>query len=60
MSPAQFTVPGYVTAVLPASTGGNGSLAVANYTNYSSFTAAGLDTAYAVGYVSYQIYATYQ
>jgi hypothetical protein len=57
VSPAQFSVPGYVTAMLPA---GSGTLAAANYTNYTSFTATGLDTAYAVGYVSYGINATYQ
>jgi len=36
-SPTQFSVPGYVTAIMPA---GSGTLAVANFTNYSSVTAA--------------------
>jgi uncharacterized protein (TIGR03437 family) len=57
VSPTQFSVPGYVTAVLPA---GSGNLNVANYTNYGSFTATGLDTGYALGFVNYSINATYQ
>jgi uncharacterized protein (TIGR03437 family) len=57
VSATQFNVPGYVTAVLPAA---SGNLAVANYTNYGSFTATGLDTGYALGFVNYGIKATYQ
>jgi hypothetical protein len=57
VSPTQFNVPGYVTAVLPA---GSGNLDVANYTNYGSFTATGLDTGYALGFVNYGITATYR
>jgi uncharacterized protein (TIGR03437 family) len=56
-SPTQFSVPGYVTATMPA---GSGTLAVANFTNYSSFTATGLDTGYAAGFVNYSITAMYQ
>ncbi len=53
----QFTVPSYVLGTLPAST--NGSLNVANETVPQSFTATGLDYAFAIGYVSYDISATY-
>jgi uncharacterized protein (TIGR03437 family) len=48
----QFTVPSYVTAALPA---GDGSLLVANYTNYQSFAATNLDYGIAMGYVAYDI-----
>jgi uncharacterized protein (TIGR03437 family) len=57
VSPTQFDVPGYVTAALPA---GSGNLDLANYTNYGPFTATGLDTGYALGFVNYGIKATYQ
>ena len=57
VGPGQFTVPGYVLLALPA---GSGSLAVANYTNYGSFTATGLDSGHALGFVSYGIKPTYQ
>lgn len=55
----QFTVPSYVLATLPASTSGAGSLNVGNTTVPQSFVATGLDYAYAVGEVSYDITATY-
>ena len=53
-----FTVPAYVLATLPASTGGG--LEVANQTAAQSFTATGLDYGYAVGEVAYSINTTYQ
>jgi uncharacterized protein (TIGR03437 family) len=53
----QFTVPSYVLGTLPAST--IGSLGVANETVPQSFTATGLDYGFAIGYVSYDISATY-
>jgi fibronectin-binding autotransporter adhesin len=57
VGPGQFTVPGYVTSALPV---GSGNLAVANYTNYGSFPATGLDSGYALGFVSYGVKSTYQ
>jgi uncharacterized protein (TIGR03437 family) len=53
-----FTVPPYVLATLPASTGG--SLEVANQTAGQTFTATGLDYGYAIGEVGYNINTTYQ
>ncbi len=53
-----FTVPAYVLATLPASTGG--ALEIANETALQTFTAPGLDLGYAVGEVYYAINATYQ
>jgi len=57
VGPGQFTVPGYVLSALPA---GSGNLTVANYTNYGPFTATGLDSGYALGFVSYGLKSTYQ
>lgn len=56
-----FTVPSYVLLTLPA-TGSNGSgdVAVGNETIPTSFTATGLNTGTAVGYVSYSVNSTYQ
>jgi uncharacterized protein (TIGR03437 family) len=56
VSPAQFTVPSYITAALPA---GTGSVIVGNYANYQSFQASGLDVGSAVGFVVYDIDAKY-
>jgi len=53
----QFTVPSYVTSVLPA---GSGMVTLANYTNFKTFTAANLDFATSVGYLSYSTNATWQ
>jgi hypothetical protein len=56
----QFTVPSYVLATLPATSGGKpGSVSVGNTTVPQSFVATGLDYAYAVGQVAYNIDATY-
>ena len=52
----QFTVPNYVLAVMPA---GKGSVTVANYTNFKTFTAVGLDFGSAVGFVSYTANSNY-
>lgn len=56
-----FTVPSYVLLTLPA-TGANGagSVGVGNETIPTSFTATGLNTGTAVGYVSYSVNSTYQ
>jgi uncharacterized protein (TIGR03437 family) len=56
VSPAQFTVPSYITSALPA---GTGSVIVGNYANYQSFQASGLDVGAAVGFVVYDIDAKY-
>jgi uncharacterized protein (TIGR03437 family) len=56
VSAGTFTVPPVVLLSLPA---GSGSLQVSNYTNPVSFTATGLDFAYAAAYVGTQIDATY-
>lgn len=53
----QFTVPSYVTAVLPA---GTGSTSLANYTTFQSFTATGIDFGYAIGTVSYSVDSKFQ
>ena len=56
-SALQFQVPNYVTNVLPA---GTGSLSIANYTQYKTFTASGLDIGTAAGFSSEQSNATYK
>jgi len=53
-----FTVPAYVLATLPAST--SGSLEIVNQTAPQTFTATGLNYAYATGEVGYNNNATYQ
>jgi uncharacterized protein (TIGR03437 family) len=53
-----FTVPAYVLATLPASTGGG--LEVANQTAAQTFTATGLDYGYAIGEVAYDVNTTFQ
>ncbi len=53
----QFQVPSYVTSVMPA---GSGSLSISNYTNFTTFSPAGLDIAFALGFSSEMANATYQ
>jgi len=53
----QFTVPGYVLAAMPA---GSGELTVANYSNFQTFSASGLDYGISYGFVTYSINPTYQ
>ena len=55
-SNSQFQVPGYITSALPA---GPGSVSVSNYTNYSTFTAAGLDLGVAAGFIGYDTVSTF-
>jgi uncharacterized protein (TIGR03437 family) len=57
VSALQFTVPPYVLAALPA---GTGSLIVENETIPQPFTATGLDFAYSIGLVAYDIGVTYK
>ena len=56
-SALQFQVPNYVTGSLPS---GSGSLSIANYTDYQTFSATGLDRGFAAGFSSTMINATYQ
>ena len=56
-SALQFQVPNYVTSALPP---GTGTLQIANYTNFQSFTATGIDRGYSVGYSQIQINTTFQ
>ncbi len=56
-SALQFQVPSYVTGVLPS---GTGTLSLANYTNYQTFTATGIDRGISAGFSSEQIDTTYQ
>lgn len=53
----QFSVPSYVTAALPP---GSGNASLANYTDYKTFSASGLDFGASAGYVSYSVNATWQ
>jgi uncharacterized protein (TIGR03437 family) len=55
-SALSFTVPAYVLLGLPA---GNGSTAVTNSTNLSTFTASGLDFGGAVGTASFSVASNY-
>ncbi len=55
-SAGTFTVPASVLLALPA---GTGSLGVSNYTMPQSFTASGLDFAFALSYSTTDIEATY-
>jgi hypothetical protein len=57
VSAGQFTVPPYVLAALPA---GTGDMSVSNYTNYTTFTATGLDLGIAAGFVTYDVNSAYQ
>ena len=52
----QFTVPSYVLSALPA---GMGSVTVENSTNYTTFTATGLNYGVAEGFVSYAVNSTF-
>jgi uncharacterized protein (TIGR03437 family) len=56
-SAGQFTVPNYVLAAMPA---GSGSLTVANYSNFQTFSASGLDYGISYGFVISSINPTYQ
>lgn len=56
-SALQFQVPNYVTNLLPA---GTGNLTIANYTQFQTFSASGLDRGISAGFSSEQINATYQ
>jgi len=56
-SALQFTVPSYVLDTLPA---GTGSLSVENITQYTRFTATGLDYGTAFGFTGFSTNATYQ
>jgi uncharacterized protein (TIGR03437 family) len=56
-SALQFQVPNYVTGILPP---GTGSLSIANYTDYQTFTATGIDRGTSAGFTSTMINATYQ
>jgi uncharacterized protein (TIGR03437 family) len=56
VSAGSFTVPSYVLAALPA---GTGSVTVENETNFSSFTATGLNFGFAAGFVSVEVNSTY-
>jgi hypothetical protein len=53
----QFNVPNYVTGGMPA---GNGTLTLANYTNFKTFQTTGIDIGISAGYTSDSINATYQ
>lgn len=55
-----FTVPSYVLETLPATSGGAGSVAVGNETIPSSFSATGLNTGIALGFVDFSVKSTYQ
>jgi hypothetical protein len=56
VSAGSFTVPSYVLAALPA---GMGSVTVENETNFSSFTATGLNFGFAAGFVSFEVNSTF-
>jgi uncharacterized protein (TIGR03437 family) len=57
VSAGQFTVPAYILLGLPA---GTGTTLVENSTNYTSFTASGLDRGAALGAVAVSVKTTYQ
>lgn len=52
----QFTVPSYILLGLPA---GSGTTEVANTTNFTSFSATGIDVGTAYGEVSIRVQSTY-
>ncbi len=52
-----FTVPAYILSGLPSA---NGTSMLMNSTNYSTFTAAGLDYGFAIGSVSFEINSVYK
>ncbi len=56
-SALQFTVPAYVTGTLPA---GTGNTSVENATDFSLFTAPGLDFGIGFGFTSASVTSTYQ
>jgi uncharacterized protein (TIGR03437 family) len=55
-SAGQFTVPAYITSALPA---GPGGVNVENFTNYSSFTAAGIDFGVSAGFIGFDVSSTF-
>ena len=57
VSAGQFTVPSYVLLGLPA---GSGSSMLSNSTNYTTFSATGLDFGFAIGSVSFSVNSTFQ
>jgi uncharacterized protein (TIGR03437 family) len=56
-SAGQFTVPPYVLSILPA---GSGSTLVENGTNYTTFSAAHLDTGFGIGFMGVSVNTTVQ
>jgi uncharacterized protein (TIGR03437 family) len=56
-SAGQFTVPNYVLLGLPS---GTGTTSITNTTSYSPFTASGLDTGFAFGFLETQVKTIYQ
>jgi uncharacterized protein (TIGR03437 family) len=56
-SALQFTVPPYILSALPA---GTGNTTVENGTNYSSFTATGLNYGTGFGFSGFMVSSTYQ
>ena len=56
VAPGQFAVPPYVLAALPA---GTGNVTVSNETNYTPFSASGIDLGLALGLVSYSSNSTF-
>jgi uncharacterized protein (TIGR03437 family) len=56
-SALQFTVPAYVTLVLPA---GNGSTTVENLASYSAFSAPGIDSGLGFGFTGTSVSTTYK
>ena len=56
-SAGQFTVPNYVLLGLPS---GSGSTSLTNTTSYNAFTATGLDSGFALGFLQTQTSTIYQ
>jgi uncharacterized protein (TIGR03437 family) len=56
-SAGQFTVPSYILLGLPA---GNGTTSVGNDSNYSTFSATGINSGLGFGAVSFQVNTVYQ
>jgi len=57
VSAGQFTVPPYILLGLPA---GSGTSMLANSTNYTTFTATGLDFGFAIGSVSFSVNSAFK
>jgi hypothetical protein len=56
VSAGSFTVPSYILLALPA---GTGATLIQNSTNFSQFSASGLDFGTAIGAESFQVSTTY-